>query len=111
MAKAVAFARDEARAGSVDFEESAEAVVLQFKEPTGIVEGGGTALEHERRDPWRCGSHNSVPVLRRHPLQVGNRGASHSLGPEVSGHYGTEADRFAMSGASGLIAAALVRKS
>ena len=41
MAKPIAVARDEARTCGVDFEERAEAIVCQLKEPAVVIEGGG----------------------------------------------------------------------
>jgi hypothetical protein len=41
MPEPIPVARDEARAGSVDFEERAEAVVFEFEEPVRMVKRGG----------------------------------------------------------------------
>jgi hypothetical protein len=62
MLEAVPVARDEARAGTVDFEEGAEAVVLQLEEPIGVVERGA-ARHDERRDSWER-AHRGRPSCR-----------------------------------------------
>ena len=54
MTEAILFARHEPCAGSVDFEERSEAIVLKLEEPVGMIEGGGAALQCERHHIRKC---------------------------------------------------------
>lgn len=63
--EAIPVARDEARAGSIDFQQRAKAIVLKLEQPTVVVESLGAALHDKRRDS-RQGAHcvgRSMPLL------------------------------------------------
>jgi hypothetical protein len=57
MLEVIAVARDEARAGTVDFEEGAKSVVFQLEEPAIVVEGGGAPFHYKWHDLWSSGRH------------------------------------------------------